>query len=157
MRLAERLFAFWRLPSRSDPVQILLWILGWALVVSFVGLLASAIAPWIGQTGFLNRPGRGLVITAILVSFFSMAGWFVAGCWFVSEAYRGWRAGHRHGRQWTVLIAALLLLGVLGLAMGDMLDPIQRALFAIEVAFGIALLVACFFTKLPAPPVVATA
>lgn len=152
MLLADRLFAFWRFPAWSDPVQVLLWLMGWALATAFgvalalSGLLSGfAIGKW-------SWGGDALVGLFLLVALGMILGWFVVGCWFISEAYRGWRIGHPHGRQWAFVIAGLLLFNVGGMVLMERrLGPGQAAMFALEAAFGVALLVATLTTKPPSP------
>lgn len=152
MLLADRFFAFWRLPAWSDPVQVLLWLMGWALATAFVvalglsGLMSVfALGDWSGDGGAFF--GFVMVFALLMI-----VGWFVVGSWFISEAYRGWRIGHPHGRQWAFVIAGLLLFNVVAmLLMERQLGPGQAAMFALEAAFGVALLVAALTTKPPSP------
>lgn len=149
--IADRLFAFWRFPTWSDPVQVLLWLMGWILATAFlVAASLSGLASGVANLG----SGRGDTFFGVVLALavVIMLGWFVAGCWFVSEAYRGWRMGHPHGRQWAFVIAGLLLFNVAGMMLMDRhIDPSQAAMFAVEAAFGVALLVATLTTKPPSP------
>ena len=147
MRLVDRLFAFWRLPAWTDAVQVLLWLVGWGVVLSV------AVVGAVGA-----RTLRGLVFTRGEPVFLLAAGvaavmvllWLSVGCWVVSEAYGGWRAGHPHGRQWAILIAILLLMNSVPLFFMDAdVGPVNLALRAVLAAFGLALLVACVTTKPP--------
>ncbi|MEA3137163.1 MAG: hypothetical protein QOJ26_168 [Thermoplasmata archaeon] len=151
MRVVDRLFAFWRFPAWSDAVQVLLWLMGWALATAFAALLAFVGRTW--GLGISHWQGEGAGTFGLITAFAAamMLGWFVVGCWFISEAYRGWRVGHPHGRQWALVIAALLLFNVVGMVLMERrLAPLQTAMFAAEAALGVALLVATLTTKPPA-------
>jgi hypothetical protein len=151
MRLADRLFAFRRLPAWGDAVQVLLWILGWAVIVGFLVSMADTLRTSAAVAG---ARGSSFMVMAIVLFLGSTLVWLLGACWFVSEAYGGWRSGHRHGKQWTLVIASILLMGVFGLAMALRTDmrPFHLALFAAEVAFGLGLLIACLTTAQPLPP-----
>lgn len=158
MRIADRLFAFWRFPAWSDPVQVLLWLMGWALATAFG--VALGLSGLVSGSAISYGSGRGDTLLGLVLVFamVMMLGWFVVGCWFISEAYRGWRIGHPHGRQWAFVIAGLLLFNVVGMVLMERhLGPSQAAMFAVEAAFGVALLVATITTKPPSPQLPAPA
>lgn len=152
MRWEDRLFAFRRLPAGGDVVQVLLWIVGWAVVAGFLMLVAFAVWGFrvLLDLGGVSGDSRGFAITAVAVSAASTLVWFGLACWSVSEAYGGWRAGHPHGKGWTLVIAALLLMnGAAPLVMRFEVGTVQRVASSLTAAFGIALLVAVFTTKPP--------
>lgn len=162
MRLADRLFAFRRPPEWTDAVQVLLWLLGWAVLVGGAVFLVAAYIP---MAWAMVRFGTGLGPTmwlALAFSFLVVFGWGLVGSWFVSEAYGGWRVGHRHGRQWALVIAVLMLASaVWAIVMRFSLrsEPLPdmgagtASLLACEAAFGLALLVATLTTKPPSAEV----
>lgn len=158
MRLADRLFAFRRLPAWTDAVQVLLWMLAWLVVLALLALLLFQYVPVVRVLSG-GRPGEfGAVFAlAMLLSLVLTVGGAVMGCWFVSEAYGGWRAGHRHGRQWAILIGALLLLSPLMtlafLIAGEprIVEGAQPVILAVQTALGLALLIASLTTKPPTP------
>ncbi|MHB1260731.1 MAG: hypothetical protein ACYC2H_03345 [Thermoplasmatota archaeon] len=158
MRLSDRLFAFWRLPAWTDAVQVLLWLLGWAAIAGVLGLLGAAIATMFAFSAVGSDALGPVVLLAFTLQLLSLLVSLVGASWFVSEAYRGWRNGHPHGRQWAVLIGGLLLLpGVTRvfqrpMPLGDGWSTAYLAYVSIAAACGVALLVAVVTTKPPSPP-----
>lgn len=151
MRLADRFFAFWRLPAWTDAVQVLLWLMAWAWVA-----VLAALGMVFARASLRFTDSFGAAFSAVFVLLLLV--WLLAGCWFVSEAYRGWRAGHPHGRGWAVVIAGLLLMNSVPLLFMDG-DPgtVNLAARAVGAAFGVALLVAVFTTKPPQADTATTA
>lgn len=154
MRVADRLFAFRRLPAWRDPVQVALWLVGWVGVGSVLLLLVVQYGPVASLFAAGGSPGEYgfLVVVALLFSFVVVVGWALAGCWFVSEAYRGWRAGQPRGRQWTITVGLLLLLSAALFFRNAGDDAWAALVLGLLVVAGLALLVAVASTRLPAPP-----
>lgn len=157
MRLADRLFAVWRMPAWSDPVQVLLWMLGWAVAV--VALVSLALGPVRLAVSLSRRgPADDLSMLALGLMTLVTLGAAIMASWFVSEAYRGWRAGHPHGRQWCWVIGSLLLLPLFLAMAGPGAETLRREgiqgspyamVVALEAAIGLSLLVASLTTKPP--------
>jgi len=151
MHLADRLFAFRKRPAWSDAVQVLLWLMGWLLVALFAVLLAYLVPVWV--RGFRTLPDDAWSFVFIPVIGIALTvGWFFMGAWFLSEAYGGWRAGHPHGKGWSIVIGVLLILNGAGpLFIGLEVEGIRQAGYSLGAAFGVALLVAVVTTKPPHP------
>lgn len=155
MRLSDRLFAYWRMPAWEDRVQVLLWLMGWAMVALFLVSVARQVAPLLGSMrDFPAFSDRLLLVLAVMI-----AGWVVSALfasWCLSEAYGGWRSGHPHGRQWSLLIAVLLLVPLPIALFGGLLDAAASSLanivVAVETALGLTLLLMVLTTKMPERP-----
>ncbi|HJQ92900.1 MAG TPA: hypothetical protein VJ874_01290 [Candidatus Thermoplasmatota archaeon] len=149
MRLADRLFAFRRLPAWSDAVQVLLWLMGLILIGLFVALMAYLGPGWIRDFRSLSGEPWSAALIPVIIIILTL-GWFVVGSWFLSEAYGGWRVGHPHGKGWAIVIGVLLIMNGAGpLFIGVEVEGLQHAGYSLGAAFGVALLVAVFTTKPP--------
>src|SRR5688572_28853068 len=80
MRLADRLFAFRRLPAWTDAVQVLLWLMGWILV-SLLALLLAYLGPrWISGFRSLSDETWSSALIPVIIIVLTL-GWFVVGSW----------------------------------------------------------------------------
>lgn len=157
VRLVDRLFSFWRLPAWSDAVQVLLWLLGWSVVLAFAVVAALLLPIYLRGASLGDDWGQTFRVVG-LITLLMTAGWFIVGAWFISEAYRTWRVGHRYGRQWTAMIGVFLVLSVAGFFLSpEDQGTVGLAGIALRAAFGLALLVACFTTKPPSSSPITTA
>lgn len=149
VRLLDRLAAYRHRPDWSDRVQVLLWLLGWSIPIGVLlisGLFLAALASTGGLVPWLRS---GAFAVASLLALLYVLGWAVVGSWFVSEAYRTWQAGSRHGKYWSMGIGAYLVFSLLPFLAFGSDDAVRTGVAAVRASLGFMLLILAVVTPLP--------
>lgn len=149
MRLLDRLAAYRHAPEWSDRVQVLLWLLGWSVPVGVLLIFGLFLAALASTGGLVPWFRSGAFAVASLLALLYVLGWAVVGSWFVSEAYRTWRAGSRNGKYWSMGIGAYLVFSLLPLLAFGSDDDVRTGVAAVRASLGFMLLILAVVTPLP--------